>query len=111
MLLGVISFFFLWEKMIIPAACCMALLVFLIERFLRTTYTITTDGRLIISPGRFFGSRTIRLDDITFVEKRKSVSILGFSLLHYVMIGYGAGRYMSLVPQKEMEFMTALKEL
>ncbi|MDR0746065.1 MAG: PH domain-containing protein [Mediterranea sp.] len=107
--LGGLSFFLLWEKNIISATCCMVLLVFLIERFLHTTYTFTTDGKLIISPGRFSGSKVIRLKDITSVEMRRSVSILGFSLLHYVMIGYGADRYVSLFPLKELEFMMLLE--
>ncbi len=36
-LLGGLSFFLLWEKLIIPAAICMVLLVVLIERFIHTT--------------------------------------------------------------------------
>jgi len=108
-LLGGLSFFLLWDKSIILAAICMVLLVFLIERFIHTTYTITNDGQLIISSGRFRKSKNIWLKDITSVLQRKSVNILGFSMLRYVMIGYGADRYVSLLPLKETEFVHLLE--
>lgn len=88
----------------------MVLLVFLIERFIHTTYTITADGRLVISSGRFSKSKMIWLKDITSVVNRKSVSVLNLSMLHYIMIGYGGGRYVSLLPLKELEFVTLLED-
>lgn len=108
-LLGGLSFFLLWDKSIILAAICMVLLVVLIERFIHTTYTITNDGRLILYAGRFSKSKTIWLKDITSVLQRKSVKILGFSMLRYVMIGYGTDRYVSLLPLKETEFVHLLE--
>ncbi|NDV80591.1 PH domain-containing protein [Bacteroides sp. 51] len=108
-LLGGLSFFLLWDKSIILAAICMIMLVLLIERFIHTTYTITTDGRLILSSGRFSKPKTIWLKDIISVERRTSVRIGNFSVLQYVMIGYGAGRYLSVLPLKEQEFIDLLE--
>lgn len=108
-LLGGLSFFLLWDKSIILAAICMIMLVLLIERFIHTTYTITKDGKLIISSGRFSKPKTIWLKDILSVERRNSVKIVGFSVLRYVMIGYGAGRYLSVLPLKEQEFIDLLE--
>lgn len=109
-LLGALSFFLLWDKNIILAAICMILLVFLIERFIHTTYTITTDGQLILSTGRFSKPKVIWMKDITSVEQRNSVKIGTFSLLKYVLIGYGTGKYVSVVPIKEIEFVRVLLE-
>lgn len=108
MLLGGLAFFLLWDKRILPAAVCMVSLVFLIDRFIHTAYTITNDGRLVVSSGRFSKPKTVWLTEITSVESRKSVNILGFSMLHYVMIGYGNGHYVSLLPLKELEFVHLL---
>lgn len=108
-LLGGLSFFLLWDKSIILAAICMVMLVFLIERFIHTTYTITADGRLILSTGRFSKSKIIWLKDIVSIECRNSVKIGGFSVLRYVMIGYGTGRYVSVLPLKEQEFVDLLE--
>jgi len=108
-LLGALSFFLLWDKSIILAAICMIMLVLLIERFIHTTYTITADGQLILSSGRFSKAKTIWLKDIISVERRNSVKIGSFSVLRYVMIGYGAGRYLSVLPLKEQEFIDLLE--
>lgn len=109
-LLGGLSFFLLWDKNIILAAICMVLLVVLIERFINTTYTITGNGQLILSSGRFSKPKTIWLKDIISVERRNSVKIGTFSVLRYVLIGYGAGRYLSILPLKEEEFIDLLEK-
>lgn len=109
-LLGALSLFFLWDKQAIWAALCMILLVFMIERFIHTTYTITVDGKLILHSGRFSGSRTVWIKDIASVERRSSVKIAGLSLLRYVIVGLNTGHYISLLPQKEEEFVNLLRE-
>lgn len=109
-LLGGLSFFLLWDKNIILAAICMVLLVLLIERFINTTYTITADGKLILAMGRFSKPKTVWLKDITSVERRNSVKFGNFSVLQYIMIGYGAGRYLSVLPLKEQEFIDLLEK-
>lgn len=110
LLLGFLTFFLLWDKNIILAAICMVLIVVLIERFIHTTYTLTNDGKLILFTGRFSKTKTIWLKDIVSVERRHSVKIGGSSLLHYVMIGLNSGRYVSVVPMKEQEFVELLEE-
>lgn len=109
-LLGLLAFFLLWDKNIILAAICMVLLVVLIERFIHTTYTLTNDGKLILYTGRFSKAKTIWLKDIVSVERRHSVKIAGSSLLQYVLIGLNSGRYISVVPMKEQEFVELLEE-
>lgn len=88
----------------------MLLLVFLIERFIHTTYTITARGQLIVYTGRFAGTQTVRIKDIVSVERRHSVKIGRFCLLRYVMIGLNSGRYISVVPMKEQEFIELLEK-
>lgn len=109
-LLGGLSFYLLWYKHAPPAVLFMTLLVIVIERFIHTTYLVTVDGKLIINCGRFGGSKTVWLKDIVSVEQRRSVKIFGFSLLRYVIIQLNTGRYLSLVPVKEEEFVQLLLE-
>lgn len=109
-LLGGLAFFLLWDKNIILAGMCMVLLVFLIERFIHTTYTITTDGKLILSIGRFSKPKVIWIKDIASVYTKKSVKIMGISALSYVLIAHVSGRYTAVLPIKEREFVELLEE-
>lgn len=110
LLLGGLSFFLLWDKKIIPGAACMLFLVFLIERFIHTTYTLTADGALVIYLGRFFRTKVIRIRDIASIELRCSVKVGGRSLLRYVIIGLNTGGYLSLMPLDDEEFIRRLSE-
>ena len=107
-LLGGLAFFLLWDKNIALAAVCMILLIRLIERFIYTTYTITTDGQLILSTGRFSKPKTVWVKDIVSVERRTSVKIGRFAILRYILIGSNNGGYMSVLPIKEQEFIDLL---
>lgn len=109
-LLGGLTFFLLWDKSIILAVVCMLLLVFLIERLIHTTYTLTTDGRLILSAGRFTKPKTVWLKDIVSVKQRCSVRVGRCAALHYVLIECASGRYISVLPVKEQEFIDLLEE-
>ena len=110
LLLGALTFFLMWDKMIIMATFCALLLIILIERFIHTIYTITPDGKLIISTGRFSKSKTVYLKDIREVQKRNSVKIAGFSTLRYILIRYNIDNYVSVLPVKEQEFIDLLDE-
>lgn len=107
-LLGLVAFFFLWEKIIIIAALFMLLIVFCIERFIHTTYTITKDGNLVIYKGRFAKSRTISIKDIISVQKKHSMKFGSFSFTNYILIEYAPEKYLAVLPVKEKEFMELL---
>lgn len=100
----------LWEKHILVAILFMLLLIVCIEKLIHTTYTITTDGKLIIFFGRFIRSKEILLNDIISVERSSSMQIGKFAVIRYVLIKYGGGKCMALLPVKEEEFVRLLKE-
>ena len=93
LLMAALAFWSLWEKNILLAAVCMLWLVFLIERLIHTTYTLTVDGRLRIDRGRFSRRRERPLSD---------------TLVRYVLVRYKDGRHDALQPVKEEEFIRAL---
>lgn len=107
-LIGLLTLFFLWEKAIIPATLCMLLLVFLIERFIHTTYTITRENTLEIYLGRFGKRKTISIRDILTMERRQS-TMGRFTGVSFVLIRYGMSKYVSVFPIKEREFMELIE--
>lgn len=100
----------LWEKHILVAVFFMLLLVVCIERLIHTTYTITSDGKLIIFFGRFSRSKEILLKNITSVECSSSMQIGKFAVIRYVLIKYGKSKCKALLPVKEEEFIRLLRE-
>lgn len=110
LILGVNAFVSLWCKYIILAVVIMLLLIVLIEQIIHTTYTITSDGELIMFRGRFTRQLIIPIKDITGVRKVHSMKFGRFSVTEYVLIEYGAGKFASALPAKEDEFLALLEK-
>lgn len=108
LILGVNAFAALWCKYIILAVIVMLLLIVLIEQIIHTTYTITSDGKLILYRGRFTRQQTIAIREITDVRKVHSMKFGRFSVTEYVLIEYGSGKFASVLPAKEEEFLKSL---
>ncbi len=108
LLVAALAFWALWEKNILLAAACMLWLVFLIERLIHTTYTLTTGGTLLIDRGRFSRRRERPLSDIVSVERASSMQVAGHALVRYVLVHYKDGKYDALQPVKEEEFIRLL---
>lgn len=104
-LLGGITFYLMWVMLIIPALIFALLLVFMIERFIHTTYTVTKDNHLVISHGRFSKNRSVSLSDIITIEKRNSVKVSNLYFTEYLLIGLVGNRYLAVWPMKEREFL------
>lgn len=98
----------------VDAACrhgrpFMLLLVIAIERLIHTTYTLTTDDRLLLFYGRFSRSEEISLKDIISVERASSMKIGRFAVMRYVLVKYGTrGKCAVLLPVKEDMFIKTL---
>lgn len=106
----VIVVYELWEKHILLAAIFMLLLIVSIERLIHTTYTVTTDGRLLLYFGRFSRSKEIQLKDITAVERASSMRVGRWAVMRYVLVRYGEDKCEALLPVKEEEFIRLLGE-
>ena len=109
--LGANAFGFLWCKYILLAAFMMLLLIVVIEQVIHTTYTVTSQGELILSYGRFTRKKTIALKDIISVQKHQSMKFGRFSVTEYVLIEYGKDKFVSVMPVKEREFMEWLEKI
>lgn len=110
LLAGAVAVYGLWEKNILIAILFMLLLIVSIEKLIHTTYTITTDNRLVLFFGRFSRGKEIRLKDITAVERTSSMQICKFAVMRYVLIKYGEGKCVALLPVKEEEFIRLLQQ-
>ena len=108
LLLACLAFWFLWDKAVILAAACMLGLVFLIERLIHTSYTLTAEGTLRISHGRFSRVRQRPLADVVSVRRASSVQVAGRALLRYVLVEYSDGKCDALAPVKEDDFIRLL---
>lgn len=72
-LIGILAVYMLWYKSPFLAAIFMLWLVVIIEKLIHTTYTVTPDGKLVLSFGRFSRSKEILMKDITSVERASSM--------------------------------------
>lgn len=108
--LGVNASGFLWCKHIVPAVFMMLLLIVVIEQVIHTLYTISTEGVLTLSYGRFLRKKVIPVKDITLVKRCSSMQVGRFSVTHYVLIEYGNGKFATALPVKEVEFMELIEK-
>ena len=109
-LIGILAVYMLWYKSPFLAAIFMLWLVVIIEKLIHTTYTVTTDNKLSLFFGRFSRGKEIPLKDITSVERASSMRIGRFAVMRYVLIRYGEGKCVALLPVKEEEFIRLLEQ-
>ena len=69
-----------------------------------------TNGDLEVSPGRFIRKKNIPLSEITAVRKYHSMKFGRFSVTDYILIEYGKGKFVSVMPVKEQEFAELLEK-
>lgn len=107
LILGFTAFALLWNKQMVFAVIIMVFLIILIERIIHSTYTITTDGQLIIFLGRFTKKRILLVKDIRKVVKIKTFRIGRFYLTKYLLLQSAYG-YIAITPVKEDEMIAYL---
>ena len=100
----------LWCKYILVAVLFMLMLIVVIEQIIHTTYTLTTNGDLEVSRGRFIRKKIIPLSEITAVRRYHSMKFGRFSVTDYILIEYGKGKFVSVMPVKEQEFAELLEK-
>ena len=100
----------LWCKYILPAVLLILMLIVVIEQIIHTVYTVTPNGILEISTGRFIRKKVIPISEITAIRKCHSMKFGRFSVTEYVLIEYGKGKFVSVMPVKEREFVELLEK-
>ena len=115
LLLLIIALWSYWERSGILAALSLLLMVVLVERSIHTSYTVTTDGMLLISRGRFSKMFSIPLLDIHRIEQVRRVRLGSFCLNSYLLVYYGSStgeeKVVSLIPSNEEELVTYIQKL
>ena len=109
LLVSGMAFWALWDKHIILALVMVIILLLSIEKLIHTTYTITSDGLLVLYYGRFMRGKTIPLVEVTGVEQAHSMSLFGFKLMRCVLVHH-AGKTEALMPLKESEFLNVINK-
>ena len=100
----------LWCKYILPAVLLILMLIVVIEQIIHTVYTVTPDGILEISTGRFIRKKVSPISESTAIRKCHSMKFGRFSVTEYVLIEYGKGKFVSVMPVKEREFVELLEK-
>lgn len=98
---------FWYMQSIVGLVMAIALIV-TIESVIHSTYTLTTEGKLVVYRGRFLKTITIPFADITDVELKQSSGFGGMMTSQYVLVHYSDKKLLSLVPVKPEEFINAL---
>ena len=115
LLLVIVTLWFYWERSGILAALSLLFMVVLVERSIHTTYTVTTDGMLLISRGRFSKPFSVPLLDIHRIEQVRKVRLGSYCLNSYLLLYYGSStgeeKVVSLIPSNEEELVTYIQKL
>ena len=74
-----------WVKQSILATLLAIALIVLIERIIHTTYTLTSDNKLILKRGRFSKIKVIDLDLIKDIELKSTWLFLSHQLCTYTL--------------------------
>ena len=109
-LLAGITIWSYWERLGLVALISLLWMVVLIERTIHTTYTVTTDGTLVIHRGRFSKDIIVPLTDIRCIELIRSARIGTVCMKRYLLVHYGEDHTLSLIPMKEQEMVMYIKE-
>lgn len=86
------------------------LLVVIIERMIHTTYTITTNGMLIINNGRFSRRKEVPLSDINSIERIRGMRIGGKTISTSLLITCKNGKIFQVSPRNEDDFVKCVQK-
>ena len=109
-LVSVCTVYLVWHKQALGALLFSLVLLVLIESVIHTTYTVTAEGLLVIAKGRFYKKRTIPIEEILSIERKRSMTVFNCSVTHFVLIRWGYDKYVALIPVKEKEFIQLIRE-
>ena len=100
----------LWIKAMVPSLFLMFFMIVLVEWMVHTKYVITGNGTLVVYNGRFVRRKEIPLDTIVSVQRCRSMRIGRFSVTDYLLIRYGQGQHVSVLPVRREEFLHTLDQ-
>mgnify|MGYP004455041579 FL=1 len=89
-------------------AVVLLIMVVVIERIINTTYTITTEGTLVIHEGRFSKDVVISIGDIDRIDRINRYRIAGRPLLSYLVVVLSDGKEYGIMPKNEENFIKCI---
>lgn len=107
-LLAILTLAFLWHRQgaaVVVGFVLMLLTVLATERLIHTTYTFTSDGFLVIDRGRLSKKLCIEVDTIHRLRGIKGMLLVP----RHMVIEYGAGHSLTVMPDNEEAFIAELK--
>ena len=107
--LTVMTLVALWWRWPLAALPAMLLLLWWIERLIHTTYTLTTDQKLLIDEGHFACRCTICLADVRHIQRSRPLLTACSSLFGGIEVTLSDGKHITLFPQREEEFMRQIE--
>lgn len=109
-LLLLVAIHSMWYVNGILLCLSLLLLVVIIERMIHTTYTITTDGILIINNGRFSRRKEVPLSDINSIERIRGMRIGGKTISTSLLITCKNGKIFQVSPRNEDDFVKCVQK-
>jgi hypothetical protein len=107
-ILGLAFLYSMWTKQIIVALCFVVFHLYVLERSLHTSYTITQEGDLIFRFGRFHKAKRIALTTITEIQPIRILPFGKYHLYRYLLITCGHQHYTAMVDNEE-EFLRCIE--
>lgn len=98
-----------WTRNGLILAIGLLVTALLIDRMIHTTYTVS-ETELIIHTSRLAKDRVIPLASIHRVERIMGTRIFGRSLSSFLLITYGDGQEIAVIPQNEDDFIKKLRQ-
>lgn len=108
LIITAICFYMVWVKQSILATLLAIALIVLIERIIHTTYTLTSDNKLILKRGRFSKIKVIDLDLIKDIELKSTTKFGSFYLTSYVLILCKPKEYIAITPANPERFIETI---
>ncbi|MCF0159448.1 MAG: PH domain-containing protein [Bacteroidaceae bacterium] len=102
--------FFAWNKMAWPSLIFLIMVVYTLEMLFHSTYTVTSDGQLVIYKGRFAKKQFLRLSEINRVESGHYTFNFGRHWGSYVLVVLKNGKEIGIRPEREEEFITYIED-
>lgn len=102
-----LSFFY---RLGLCAGLTLLLLVVVVERIVHTAYTLTADGRLVVSHGRFSRPKVVDLRRVRRVERCRRLRVGGRSLFAYLLVVCDDEGGVAVMPVDEEGFVRELSK-
>jgi hypothetical protein len=94
----------LWHKKPLIALPLAVMLIIIIDKTIKGTYTITTDGNLIVYQGTFRSKIILPLQSVTKIERIRKYGI------SVVVLHYDYNKHIGFTPLKEDEFIRMIEK-